>query len=115
MTKALVRTRRDGHILEVPLDRPKADAINLATSRIMGGIFTRFCDDLDLRVAMELPLTVRWIDVEESHLWGSANRIHPAADLTAGARAIATALASGPPLVFGAIKEFVRECEAMEF
>jgi crotonobetainyl-CoA hydratase len=47
-----IRTRRDGHVLEVTLDRPKANAIDLATSRIMGETFRAFRDDPDLRVAI---------------------------------------------------------------
>ena len=47
-----VRTRRDGHILEVTLDRPKANAIDLATSRVLGDTFQAFRDDPDLRVAI---------------------------------------------------------------
>ncbi|MEM9063327.1 MAG: carnitinyl-CoA dehydratase [Pseudomonadota bacterium] len=47
-----IKTRRDGHILEVTLDRPKANAIDLATSRIMGDVFQDFRDDPDLRVAI---------------------------------------------------------------
>ncbi len=47
-----IKTRRDGHILEVTLDRPKANAIDLATSRIMGEVFMAFRDDPDLRVAI---------------------------------------------------------------
>jgi hypothetical protein len=39
-------------VLEVTLDRPKANAIDLATSRIMGEVFTEFRDDPDLRVAI---------------------------------------------------------------
>ena len=39
MTDTPVKTRRDGHILEVTLDRPKANAIDLVTSRIMGETF----------------------------------------------------------------------------
>ena len=66
-------------------------------------------------IAMELLLTGRWMDVEEAHRWGLVNRIHPAADLMAEARAMAASLASGPPLVFAAIKEVVREAEAMKF
>ena len=52
MTDAPIKTRREGGILEVTLDRPKANAIDLATSRIMGGVFADFRDDPDLRVAM---------------------------------------------------------------
>ena len=47
-----IRTRRDGHVLEVTLDRPKANAVDLATSRIMGETFRTFRDDPDLRVAI---------------------------------------------------------------
>ncbi len=47
-----IKTRREGHVLEVTLDRPKANAIDLATSRIMGETFRTFRDDPDLRVAI---------------------------------------------------------------
>ena len=52
MTDTAVKTRREGGILEVTLDRPKANAIDLATSRIMGEVFRDFRDDPDLRVAI---------------------------------------------------------------
>lgn len=219
MTESPVKTRRDGHVLEVTLDRPKANAIDLATSRIMGEVFTGFRDDPDLRVAivtgagekffcpgwdlkaaaegdavdgayglggfgglqelrglnkpvimavngiccggglelalsgdiilaadhatfalpeirsgtvadaasirlpkripyhiaMELLFTGRWMDAEEAHRWGLVTRIHPADGLIEAARAMAASLASGPPLVFAAIKEIVREAEDMKF
>ena len=214
-----VKTHRNGHVLEVTLDRPKANAIDLATSRIMGEVFTEFRDDPELRVAivtgagekffcpgwdlkaaadgdavdgdygvggfgglqelrglnkpviaavngiccggglelalscdiilaadhatfalpeirsgtvadaasvklpkripyhiaMELLLTGRWMDAEEAHRWGLVNRILAGSDLIAEARALAATLASGPPLVFAAIKEIVREAEDMKF
>ncbi|SLN10491.1 Carnitinyl-CoA dehydratase [Falsiruegeria litorea R37] len=47
-----VKTKRDGAILEVTLDRPKANAIDLATSRVMGEVFRDFRDDPELRVAI---------------------------------------------------------------
>ena len=47
-----IRQRREGGILEVTIDRPKANAIDLATSRIMGKIFAEFRDDESLRVAI---------------------------------------------------------------
>jgi crotonobetainyl-CoA hydratase len=43
---------RNGTILEVVLDRPKANAIDSATSRKMGEVFAGFRDDPDLRVAV---------------------------------------------------------------
>ena len=47
-----IKTRRQGAILEVTLDRPKANAIDLQTSRQMGEVFAGFRDDPDLRVAI---------------------------------------------------------------
>jgi len=214
-----IRTRRDGAILEVTLDRPKANAIDLATSRIMGEVFAGFRDDPDLRVAiitgagekffcpgwdlkaaadgdavdgdygvggfgglqelrdlikpviaavngiacggglelalsadmilaadhatfalpeirsgtvadaasiklpkripyhiaMELLLTGRWFDADEAHRWGLVNEIVPAADLMTRAREVAALIASGPPLVYAAIKEIVRDAEDSKF
>ncbi|MBB6468296.1 crotonobetainyl-CoA hydratase [Aminobacter lissarensis] len=48
----VVKTRREGAILEVTLDRPKANAIDLATSRLLGETFKAFRDDDGLRVAI---------------------------------------------------------------
>jgi crotonobetainyl-CoA hydratase len=208
-----IRTERRGAVLEVTIDRPKANAIDAATSRIMGDIFASFRDDAQLRVAiltaagerffcpgwdlkaaaageppdadygvggfgglqelpglnkpvicainglafgggfeialscdlliaaehatfalpeinsgtvadaasiklprripyhvaMELLLTGRAIDALEAKHWGLVNEIVPASQLLARAREIADALAAGPPLVFAALKEIVRE------
>ena len=52
MTELPIKTTRRGHVLEVTLDRPKANAIDLVTSRVMGDVFTEFRDDPDLRVAL---------------------------------------------------------------
>lgn len=214
-----VKTSRNGAILEVTLDRPKANAVDLATSRIMGDIFADFRDDPTLRVAIltgsgekffcpgwdlkaaaggdevdgdygvggfgglqELPnlnkpvigaingiccgggleialscdlilaadhasfalpeinsgtvadaasiklpkripyhiamdmlLTGRWLDAEEAHRWGFVNNIYAGGDLMTEARKLAELLASGPPLVYAAIKEVVREAEGAQF
>ena len=219
MTDNPIKTRREGGILEVTLDRPKANAIDLATSRIMGDIFADYRDDPDLRVAiltgagerffcpgwdlkaaadgdavdgdygvggfgglqelrdlnkpviaavngiccggglelalstdiilaaehatfalpeirsgtvadaasvklpkripyhiaMELLLTGRWLDAEEAHRWGFVNRIVPAAELMAQAWEMAKLIESGPPLVYAAIKEIVRDAEDSKF
>jgi len=204
---------RDGAILEVTLDRPKANAIDGATSRAVGEIFATFRDDPKLRVAivtgagerffsagwdlkaaaegempdtdfgvggfggiqelpelnkpviaavngmavgggfelalsvdlilaasharfalpeikagqladaasiklprriphhvaMELLLTGRWMEAEEARRWGLVNEVVPADRLLARAREIAALLAGGPPLVFAALKEVIRE------
>ena len=47
-----VRTTREGSILEVTLDRPKANAIDLAASHRLNAIFTAFRDDPGLRIAI---------------------------------------------------------------
>lgn len=214
-----IKTRREGTILEVTLDRPKANAIDLATSRIMGEVFADFRDDPELRVAiitgaggkffcpgwdlkaaadgdavdgdygvggfgglqelpnlnkpviaavngiacggglelalsadiilaadhatfalpeirsgtvadaasvklpkripyhiaMELLFTGRWFDAEEARNWGIVNHIHPADQLMDQAWEMARLLASGPPMVYAAIKEIVREAEDEKF
>ena len=219
MTDSPIKTERRGAVFEVTLDRPKANAIDLQTSRIMGDAFQEYRDDPELRVAiitgggekffcpgwdlkaaadgdavdgdygvggfggiqemramnkpiiaavngiccggglelalsadiilaadhasfalpeirsgtvadaasvklpkripyhiaMEMLLTGRWIDAEEAARWGMINQIHPGDKLMAEARALADHLASGPPLVYAAIKEIVREAESMTF
>jgi crotonobetainyl-CoA hydratase len=208
-----ILTKRNGAILEVTIDRPKANAIDAATSRIMGEVFANFRDDDGLRVAIltaagekffcpgwdlkaaaegeapdsdygvggfgglqELPglnkpvvaavnglaygggfeimisadiivaaehasfalpeinsgtladaatiklprripyhvatemlFTGRRFDVHEAKHWGIVNEIVPAPALMSRVRAIAANLADGPPLVFAAIKETLRE------
>lgn len=208
-----VHVERDGAVLTVCIDRPKANAIDLATSRRMGDVFAEFRDDPDLRcaivtaagerffsagwdlkeaaggvgpdsdygvggfgglqqlpglnkpviaavngmavgggfevalsadiiiasetarfalpeinvgqladaatvklprripyhIAMELLLIGRWMEVDEAHRWGLVNEIVSSDQLLDRAREMAQLLADGPPLVFSAIKEVVRE------
>ena len=47
-----IKVEKRGAVLEVTIDRPKANAIDLATSRIMGEVFRDFRDDDNLRVAI---------------------------------------------------------------
>ncbi|UWR76173.1 crotonobetainyl-CoA hydratase [Phaeobacter inhibens] len=219
MTDTPIRTRRDGPILEITLDRPKANAIDLKTSVAMGEVFRDFRDDPELRVAiltgggekffcpgwdlkaaadgdavdgnygvggfgglqelrdmnkpviaavngiacggglelalsadmivaadhatfalpeirsgtvadaasiklpkripyhiaMELLLTGRWFDAEEAHRWGLVNEIVTADQLLDRVWELARLLASGPPLVYAAIKEIVRDAEDSKF
>jgi len=214
-----IKTKREGAILLVTLDRPKANAIDLKTSRLMGEVFREFRDDPDLRVAiltgaggkffcpgwdlkaaaggdavdgnygvggfgglqelrglnkpviaavngiacggglelalsadmilaadhatfalpeirsgtvadaasvklpkripyhiaMELLLTGRWFDAQEAHRWGLVNEVVTAADLMGRAWELARLIASGPPLVYAAIKEIVRDAEDSRF
>jgi len=214
-----IKTSERNHLLEVKLDRPKANAIDLKTSRILGEIFTNFRDNPNLRVAiitgaggkffcpgwdlkaaadgdavdgdygvggfgglqelrglnkpviaavngiccggglewalsadiilaaehatfalpeirsgtvadaasiklpkripyhiaMDMLLTGRWLDAEEAARWGLINYIYPAQKLMDEAYKLGELLASGPPLVYAAIKEVVREAENMKF
>jgi len=214
-----IKTRREGAILEVTLDRPKANAIDLATSVRMGEVFAGFRDDPELRVAiitgggdkffcpgwdlkaaaggdavdgnygvggfgglqelrglnkpviaavngiccggglelalsadmilaadhatfalpeirsgtvadaasiklpkripyhiaMELLLTGRWFDAAEGKGWGLINEIIAGDQLMDRAWELARLLASGPPLVYAAIKEVVRDAEDSKF
>jgi crotonobetainyl-CoA hydratase len=70
---------------------------------------------MPFHIAMELLLTGRWMAAEEAARWGLVNEILPASQLLPRARALACMLAEGPPLVFAAIKEVVREAETLSF
>ncbi len=211
-----LKISREGSVLEVVLDRPKANAIDVSTSREMGEVFAEFRDDPDLRVAiitgggekffcagwdlkaaaegesvesdygvggfggiqelpdlnkpviaavngiacgggfelaisadmiiasetasfalpeiragtladaatiklprripyhvaMDLLLTGRWMDAAEAHRWGLVNEVTEPGALMDRARELAQLLASGPPLVFAAIKETLRMTES---
>ena len=52
MTDGPVKTAVNGRVLEVTIDRPKANAIDAASSRIMGDVFSAFRDDDELRSAI---------------------------------------------------------------
>jgi len=66
-------------------------------------------------IAMEMLLTGRWLDAAEANRWGLVNHIHSADTLLAQAWQVAEMLAAGPPLVFAAIKEIVRDAEDSKF
>jgi len=66
-------------------------------------------------VAMELLLTGRWMDAIEAHHWGLVNETLPKDQLIVRANELADTLADGPPLVYAAIKEVLRESEGLSF
>jgi len=66
-------------------------------------------------VAMDLLLTGRWFDAEEALRWGLLKEVCEPGELLDKTRELAQLLASGPPLVYAAIKEVVREAEDMKF
>ena len=66
-------------------------------------------------VAMELLLTGRWMDAIDAHHWGLVNETLPKDQLIVRANELADTLADGPPLVYAAIKEVLRESEGLAF
>ena len=66
-------------------------------------------------VAMDLLLTGRWFDAQEAMSYGLIKEIVKFDQLRKKAWDLAGILASGPPLVYAAIKEIVREAENLKF
>ena len=66
-------------------------------------------------VAMDLLLTGRWFDVNEAKQLGIIKEIVRFDELREKAWDLARLLESGPPLVYAAIKEVVREAENLKF
>ena len=61
--------------------------------------------------AMDLPLTRRWFGAAEARGRELVKEIVNAEDLREKARGLARLLESGPPIIYAAIKEIVREAE----
>jgi crotonobetainyl-CoA hydratase len=62
-------------------------------------------------VAVDLLMTGRWMDAEEAHRWGLVREVVPLSRLMDTAGALAEKIASGPPLLYQALKETLRETE----
>ena len=62
-------------------------------------------------VAVELMMTGRWMDASEAKHWGLVNHVVPKGEGMAKAREIASQLASGPPLLYPAIKQVLKMTE----
>ena len=70
---------------------------------------------IPFHIAMDLLFTGRWMEAAEAQHFGLVSEVVAAADLLTRARELAALLASGPPLVFAAIKEVLRESEGVPF
>lgn len=70
---------------------------------------------LPYHVAMELLLTGRWLEAEEAQRWGLVNAVLAAEQAEGHVRAVAARLAAGPPLVYAAIKQVLREAQTLSF
>ena len=66
-------------------------------------------------VAMDLLLTGRWFDADEAKSYGLIKEIVKSDQLRKKAWELAELLAGGPPLVYAAIKEIVRDAEDLKF
>ena len=66
-------------------------------------------------IAMDMLLTGRWMQAAEAKHFGLVSEVVAAEQLLPRARELAALLASGPPLVFAAIKEVMRESEGVPF
>ena len=95
-----------------------ADHAKFSLPEINVGVFPdagsiKLTQRLPYHVAMDMLLTGRWMDANEAHKWGLVRDVVPLANLMNHTRELAELLASGPPLVFQAIKECVRETRNM--
>ncbi len=132
-----------GGLQELPgLDKPVIAAVNgmalgggfelaLAADLILAADHARFClpecrasiladaATIKLRrripyhVAVDLLMTGRWMDAEEARRWGLLRDVVRLDQLVPAARQLADLLAAGPPLLYPAIKEALRETEAL--
>ncbi|MEZ5847066.1 MAG: carnitinyl-CoA dehydratase [Geminicoccaceae bacterium] len=97
-----------------------ADHVRLALPEIRAGTLAdaatiRLPRRIPHHVAMDMLLTGRWMEADEAHRLGLVNEIVPAERLMQRALEIAGLLADGPPLVFAAIKETMRETAHLPF
>ena len=97
-----------------------ADHVRFALPEIRAGTLAdaataKLPKRMPYHVAMDLLLTGRWMDAAEAHRWGLVNEVLPPAKLLERAWELARMLASGPPLVYAAIKEVARAAEAESF
>src|SRR5882724_9492706 len=62
-------------------------------------------------IAVDMLMTGRWMDAAEAKHWGLANHVVAKGQALTKAREIAQQLAAGPPLLFPAIKQLLRQSE----
>ncbi|MDI9314130.1 MAG: carnitinyl-CoA dehydratase [Hydrotalea sp.] len=91
-----------------------ADHATFALPEINVGVFAdaatiKLPRRIPYHIAMEMLLLGRWMKADEAHRWGLVNEVVAKENLLPRAREIARMLADGPPLVFHAIKEVVRD------
>ena len=95
-----------------------ADHAQFALPEIKAGILAdaatvKLRRRIPYHVAVDLLMTGRWMDTQEAKQWGLLRDVVPLADLMTTARELADLIASGPPLLYPAIKETLRATEEM--
>ncbi|MGI9462130.1 MAG: enoyl-CoA hydratase-related protein [Alphaproteobacteria bacterium] len=93
-----------------------ADHASFALPEINVGVFAdaatiKLPKLIPYHIAMEMLLLGRWMKADEALRWGLINEVVGIKDLLPRAHSIAKTLAEGPPLVFQAIKEVVRQSQ----
>jgi crotonobetainyl-CoA hydratase len=105
---------QDGYAIDILAPAAITAGQSLLVGDLFGVVLADAAND-PAHVAMDLLLTGRWFDAEEALRWGILKEITTPGDLLARAWDLARLLESGPPLVYAAIKEVVREAEALRF
>ena len=95
-----------------------ADHAQFALPEIKAGILAdgatiKLRRRIPYHVTVDLLMTGRWMDAAEAKQWGLLRDVVPADQLMDTARDLADLLASGPPLLYPAIKETLRMTETM--
>jgi len=67
-----IKTKIDGSILEVTIDRPKANAIDANTSKILGDVFADFRDNFLAHIPNDFPN----FDLEIIYVVAEGDRVH---------------------------------------
>jgi crotonobetainyl-CoA hydratase len=93
-----------------------ADHAQFALPEIKAGILAdaatiKLHRRIPYHVAMDLLMTGRWMDAQEAKQWGLLRDVVPLHALMDTARELADLLAAGPPLLYPAIKQTLRETE----
>ncbi|MGI9462129.1 MAG: enoyl-CoA hydratase-related protein [Alphaproteobacteria bacterium] len=93
-----------------------ADHASFALPEVRVGVFPdaasiKLMRRVPYHIAMGMLLLGRWLKADEALRWGLINEVVGIKDLLPRAHSIAKTLAEGPPLVFQAIKEAVRESQ----
>lgn len=101
--------------LIIASDRARFSLPEIKAGTLADAATLRLPKRIPYHVAMDMLLTGRWMEAGEARHWGLVNEVVSPPLLMQRAREFAGLLADGPPLVFAAIKEVMRESEGVPF